>query len=124
MPDNGRPRVLVVDDDEDFRLVLESMLAKKYDVSCLESGDGLMDELTTSRPDVLILDVMMPGKGGFELCREVRSKPALANLPILFLTSSHTDADFVRNVDAGGSGYLTKPVTQKALLAKVGELII
>ena len=123
MPDNGRPRVLIVDDDEEFRLVLETMLGRKYDVSSLENGDGLMEELSTARPDVLILDVMMPGKSGFDLCREVRAQPALANLPILFLTASSTDADFVRNVEAGGSGYLTKPVTQKTLLARVGELL-
>jgi DNA-binding response OmpR family regulator len=124
MPSDGRRRVLIIDDDEDFRLALELMLAKHYDVTSLEDGEGLMEELSTARPDAVILDVMMPGRNGFTLCRDIRSKPALANLPILFLTSSQKDADFVKNVEAGGSGYLTKPVTQKHLLAKLNEIIV
>jgi DNA-binding response OmpR family regulator len=123
MPAESRPRVLIVDDDEDFRLVVELMLATQYDVVSLDNGEGLLEELATSRPDLVILDVMLPGRDGFQLCRDVRSKPTLANLPILFLTSSRKDNDFVDNLEAGGNAYLTKPVSQKALLKKLSELL-
>lgn len=118
-----RPRVVLIEDDSDYRLVLENMLSKDFEVVALESGDGFLEELDSVRPDLVILDVMLPGADGFELCKQVRSSSSFGSLPVLFVTSCDADRDFVANVEAGGSAYLTKPVSRRVLLSKVRELL-
>ena len=121
-PDKRR-RVVMVDDDDDYRLIVREWLAQRYDVVSLPDGENLIEELFVVQPDLVLLDVSMPGPNGFTLCERIRSEPAFQKLPVLFLTSSVKNADFVANLDAGGSAYLTKPVEPADLMARIQELL-
>jgi CheY-like chemotaxis protein len=118
-----KPRILMVDDDSDFQDIVRKWLSPRYDHWGLINGADLLENLEASQPDLVILDVRMPGPDGFELCRRIRSDGRFAHLPILFLTGCKEDEDFIKNLDVGGTAYLTKPVERKDLLAMVQELV-
>jgi CheY-like chemotaxis protein len=118
-----KPRVVLVDDDRDFQFIVSQWLGTRYDVASLSSGDGLLEELAATEPDLLILDVKLPGDDGFKLCRTIRADPRFESLPILFLTGSKADSDFMRYLDVGGTAYLTKPLERGQLLSMLGELL-
>lgn len=117
-----RLKVVAVEDDRDFRVILGQWLGSEYDVRMLEHGEELFDELRLEAPDLVLLDVNLPGPDGFKLCRRIRSDPRFRSLPILFLTALTDDADFIRHLEAGGTAYLTKPLERRALLSAMGEL--
>jgi DNA-binding response OmpR family regulator len=119
----GKPSVLAVDDDTEFLKVLRLMLEPRYTVECLSDGEDLLDHLDVLKPDAMILDVHMPGKDGFRLCQSVRSDPRFAGMPVLFLTASHEDEDFVKNLRAGGDAWLNKPVGTRQLQDRLKELL-
>ncbi|HVE12741.1 MAG TPA: response regulator [Elusimicrobiota bacterium] len=121
-PMRERPRLVVVEDDDDFREILCQWLGRAYEVRALAHGESLLDELEESPADILVLDVNLPGPDGFRLCRAIRSRPRLRSVPILFLTARQGDADFLRYLEAGGTAYLTKPVERRELLARLTEL--
>ncbi len=116
-------RILIVDDEPDFLTLTRSWLDKKYDVVTLTEGSELLSQLDAFEPDLLILDIRLPGPDGFKLCRQLRADRRFQSLPVLFLTASHSDLDFFKNLEVGGTSYLTKPVTRKELLDKIKELI-
>ena len=117
-----RPSIVLVDDEADFRMVVERSLEDRFDVAGLPDGEGLLDTLEGVEADALILDVHLAASDGFALCRRVRSDPRFEDLPILFLTGSKEDSDFVRNMDSGGTAYLTKPLSPRELKATLLEL--
>ncbi len=118
-----KPRVLAVDDESAFLSVLRTFLAPRYDVICLSRAESLPEMLEDFQPDLVILDVRMPGTSGFALCRQIRADPRFSHLPVLFLTACQDDVDFAKNLAAGGTAYLTKPVAWRELLAKVKEVL-
>ena len=118
-----KPRVLMVDDDLDFHAIVRGWLAPRFEHVAMTSGEGLLEQLEALEPDLLILDVRMPGAGGFELCAQVRSERRFDALPILFLTGCKEDEDFVSNLKAGGTAFLSKPVGRRLLVATLRGLI-
>lgn len=116
-------KIVIVDDEPDFLTITKDWLDKKYDVVALTDGTQLLSQLAALEPDLLILDVRLPGPDGFKLCRQIRADRRFQSLPVLFLTASHSDLDFFRNLEVGGTSYLTKPVTRKELMAKIQELL-
>lgn len=116
-------KIVIVDDEPDFLTITKDWLDKKYDVVALTDGTQLLSQLAALEPDLLILDVRLPGPDGFKLCRQIRADRRYQSLPVLFLTASHSDLDFFRNLEVGGTSYLTKPVTRKELMAKIQELL-
>lgn len=123
MKSDNRPRILMVDDDRDFHAIVRTWLSPRYDVSSVACGEGLIEELEQATPDLLILDIMMPGPSGTKLCDRIRSHPRFAGLPILFLTGCRDDEHFMENLRAGGTAFLTKPLERKKLLSLVKELV-
>lgn len=119
-----RPKIVMVDDDDDFRCMIEGWLSPRFDVTGLSSGEGLLDQLEAIDADLVILDVRMPGPDGFKLCRRIRSYSRHAGTPVLFVTGCADDKDFLKHIDAGGSAYVTKPVDRRRLLSKVNELLV
>ena len=113
----------MVDDEADFQTIVHSWLEPDYDLVALKDGNELLGAMHVKTPDLVILDLNIPGADGFELCRRLRSTPGLENLPVLFVTASRESQDYCTNLTAGGSGYLTKPVGRQQLRSAVDELL-
>lgn len=121
---NGRKiKVVAVDDDaEIIRLMRVWLPAAQYDLVHFSSAVGVREQLAAMRPDVAVLDIYMPQKDGFELCKEIRSDPGLRDLPVIFLSSSQEDVDFLKTLALGGDSYLTKPVDPNLLRKRIKEV--
>ncbi|HEX4048378.1 MAG TPA: response regulator [Elusimicrobiota bacterium] len=117
----GRPRIAVVDDEPDFLLLVESWLKPAYEVSAFDRCDGIVEKLRALRPEAVLLDVHMPEESGFRICRRLRAEPGLADLPVIFLTGSKTQEDFLLHLESGGTRYLTKPIGRSVLLEALSE---
>ena len=117
-------RILVVDDDIQVRrLLVEALDPSKYQVETLPSGLQLVDALEEKSPDLVILDVSLPWRNGFDLCRSMKSDPRWKNTPVLFLTARRTPTDRANGFEAGAEGYLTKPFRLEELASKVSQLL-
>jgi two-component system, OmpR family, alkaline phosphatase synthesis response regulator PhoP len=116
MPKN----ILVIEDDGDLCTLLEYNLTRAgYAVTTLRKLQGALDLVIEQRPDLLILDVMLPDGDGFDFCRQVRSAARAPKLPILFLTARSQEVDRVLGLEIGGDDYVTKPFSPRELLARV-----
>ena len=114
------PRILVVDDNEANRDILVTRLeAHGYQTLQAADGEEALREVTQHRPDVVLLDVMMPNLDGLEACRRLKSDRAVAFTPVIVVTAKAATQDIVAGLDAGADEYLTKPVDQAALVARV-----
>lgn len=115
------PTILVVDDEEQIRRALKSILtARKYDVVLAANGDEAIDLAIDNPPDLVILDMAMPGLLGTEVCRELRN---WYEGPILMLSVISSDAEKVAALDIGADDYLTKPFSTSELLARIRALL-
>lgn len=112
------PRVLVVDDEENISYLVSSALRlADLDVATAATGEQALDACSPAYPDLLVLDVMLPGLDGFEVLRRLRAKGVTA--PVLFLTARTDTADRVRGLTAGGDDYIVKPFALEELVARV-----
>lgn len=115
------PRILVVDDEEQIRRALKSILtARKYDVTLSESGEDAIDKAIDNPPDLIILDMAMPGLKGIEVCSELRN---WYEGPILMLSVIASDTEKAAALDSGADDYLTKPFSTTELLARIRALL-
>jgi two-component system cell cycle response regulator len=116
-------RVLVVDDLEPNVKLLEAKLRAEYfDVITAYSGKEAVERAKTEQPDIILLDVMMPGMDGFEACRIIKRAPETAHIPVVMVTALEQQADRVAGLEAGADDFLTKPVEDVALFARVRSL--
>jgi DNA-binding response OmpR family regulator len=114
-------RVLVVDDDPTVREVVVSYLkAEGYDVSDAADGASALAGIEQERPDLIVLDVMLPGVDGLEVCRRVR---AVSQVPIIMLTALGAEADRVVGLELGADDYLTKPFSPRELVLRVSSIL-
>ena len=117
-------RILVVDDTPANREILETrLISQGYEVLVAKDGEEALAIAQQSTPDLVLLDVMMPGKDGFEVCRELKSDSTLPFMPIILVTAKSESKDIVAGLDAGGDEYITKPVDQAALVARVRSIL-
>ena len=120
------PLVLVVEDDEHIAQVLRFMLERQaYRVVHLADGRAASEHIrnATERPDLVLLDVMLPYVDGFELVQLVRARSDWAGLPVLMLTAKNTERDTVRALDAGANDFIIKPFQPNELLARVRRFL-
>ena len=118
------PRILIVDDNEANRDILTTRLATQgYDLSEAADGEEAIAAAKSLLPDLILLDVMMPKLNGFEVCRRLKSDTTLPFMSIILVTSMGDTKDIVAGLDAGADEYLTKPVDQAALLARVRSVL-
>ncbi|MBM3609303.1 MAG: PleD family two-component system response regulator [Alphaproteobacteria bacterium] len=116
-------RVLVVDDIlPNIRLLEARLMAEYFDVLQATSGPEALAICAAGHCDIVLLDVMMPGMDGFEVCRRLKADPATAHIPVVMVTALDQPADRVRGLDAGADDFLTKPVNEVALIARVRSL--
>ena len=110
-------KILVIDDEETIRKFIKIQLGKAgYDVKEAVDGEQAMVQLKRDRFDVLICDIMMPKKNGWEVLREVRSNPATSEIPVIVLTAKNEDNDMFKGYELGATYYITKPFTKSQLL--------
>jgi adenylate cyclase len=118
------PRLLIVDDNPANLEILEIRLARQgYEIITATDGDEALVVAREQTPDLILLDVMMPGKDGIEVCRELKGDPNLPFMPIILVTAKADADDIVAGLDAGGDEYVTKPVDHAALLARVRSIL-
>jgi len=117
-------QILVVDDDEIVAKTIERALRTGgFKVSVVHSGVEALQYARRNTPDLMVLDVLMPGMDGFEVCREIRTDPILSNLPILFLTAKGREEDRITGLRAGADDYLTKPFNLDELYLRVRAIL-
>lgn len=118
------PRLMIVEDDEPLVTLLRyNFEAAGFAVETVMHGDEAEARLRESVPDLLILDWMLPGLSGIELCRRLRQKPATQNLPLIMLTARSEEADRVRGFDTGADDYVVKPFSVNELMARANSLL-
>jgi adenylate cyclase len=121
---NNPPRILIVDDHETNRDIFMTRLATRgYELLQASDGEQAVAVARASRPDVILLDVMMPKLDGFEVCKRLKGDPSLPFMPIILVTAKADPKDVVMGLDAGADEYLTKPVDQASLLARVRSML-
>jgi two-component system sensor histidine kinase/response regulator len=112
--------LLVIDDQEANIQVLGSMLGKLgFEILPATDGDQAIRRMNSRRPDLILLDLLMPGKDGFEICRQIQSNPEWAEIPIIFLSASDDKNLIVRALESGGVDYITKPFNKLELVSRV-----
>jgi len=117
-------RILVVDDLLPNIKVLEAKLKNEfYRVTTAQSGAEAIEKIKLEQPDVILLDVMMPDMDGFETCRRIKSNPISSNIPVVMVTALSDVEDRVRGLDAGADDFLTKPINDLALFARIRSLV-
>jgi two-component system, OmpR family, phosphate regulon response regulator PhoB len=118
------PRILIVEDEEALTLLLRYNLeAAGYEIESVARGDDADLRLRESMPDLVILDWMLPGVSGIELCRRLRTRPETRQLPIVMLTARGEESERVRGLSTGADDYIVKPFSVPELLARVAALL-
>ncbi|MDP9196268.1 MAG: PleD family two-component system response regulator [Pseudomonadota bacterium] len=117
-------RVLVVDDILlNVKLLSAKLAAEYFEVIPASGGQEALDKIEKEKPDIVLLDVMMPGMDGFEVCRRIRANPFTAHIPVIMVTALSDIADRVKGLEAGADDFLTKPVRDSALFARIRSLV-
>lgn len=116
--------ILVVDDEEDILNLIEYNLYKyNYKVICVASGEQALEEIQKSLPDLIVLDLMLPGIEGLKVCQAVRQNSKTKEVPIIMLTAKGEEIDVVRGLEYGADDYITKPFSPKILLARIRAVL-
>jgi len=124
--ENEHPRVLIVDDDSSARDTLKALLVREsYDLAFATSGQEALARLgmPAPEPDVILLDVMMPGLDGFQVCRRIKADERWRHIPVILVTALDSKLDLVRGLDAGADEFLSKPVNGPELRARVRSML-
>ncbi|WP_101047223.1 response regulator transcription factor [Macromonas nakdongensis] len=116
--------LLIADDEPNILISLEFLMKREgYQVRLARDGQEALDAILAHRPDLVLLDVMMPRKTGFDVCQEVRANDQVKDTRILMLTAKGRDTDVAKGLALGVNAYMTKPFSTKELVDKVRELL-
>ena len=124
--ENSRYRdlIFVVEDDLDVsRLIEHNLRNAGYEVSTFFSGAPVVPSAAMSQPSLFLLDIMLPGINGFDLCRQIRQHERLSRIPVIFLSARAQEPDRVQAFEVGGDGYITKPFSPRELIARVRNIL-
>ena len=117
-------KILIADDEPNILISLEFLMKREgYEVLLARDGQEAMDVIARERPALVLLDVMMPIKSGFDVCRELRASEALRDTLVLMLTAKGRDTDVAKGMALGANAYMTKPFSTKELVSKVREML-
>ena len=116
--------VLIVDDSPDGLHLLNEVLKRQYNVRLARSGEqALREALQKPRPDAILLDIMMPGMDGYEVCSRLKANDATRDIPVIFITAKTDIDDAQRGFDLGGADYISKPILTPVVLARISTHI-
>ncbi|KJU85858.1 response regulator receiver modulated diguanylate cyclase [Candidatus Magnetobacterium bavaricum] len=116
--DDKKPSLLIVDDEPSIR-ILNELLQADYDVRVATSGEALQITLSDTPPDLILLDIMMPGIDGYKVCKSLKSDPVTCDIPVIFITSKVDEQDEIKGFEAGAVDYVTKPFSPVVVHARV-----
>jgi two-component system alkaline phosphatase synthesis response regulator PhoP len=120
---SSKKKILIADDEPDILEILQfNLAAEGFEVFTAKNGDEAIIKATSESPDLIILDIMMPGKNGIDVCKHLRAIPQFSNTLIIFLTAINNDLSEVKGLESGADDYLNKPIRPKVLLSKVNAL--
>jgi DNA-binding response OmpR family regulator len=121
---NRLQRVLIVDDEPSIVLSLQFLLSREgYEVEVAHDGESALELAARRPPDLVVLDLMLPGMDGYEVCRRLRESPATASTRIVVVTARGREAERVRGLEEGADAYVTKPFSTRDLIATVGRFL-
>ncbi len=116
--------ILIVDDDEDIREILKYNLEKEnHSIRVVGDGIKCLEEVKKEKPDLILLDVMMPGMDGIEVCEQLKSSTENKDILICFLTARSEDYSQIAGLESGGDDYVTKPIKPKVLVSRINALL-
>ena len=119
-----RKRILVVEDEDNIAIALDYLMTREgYEQERIATGAGAVERIRASRPDLVLLDVMLPEVSGYEICQQVRLDPALATVKILMMTARGSAMERRKGLAMGADGFISKPFELKALRAEVRRLL-
>ena len=117
-------KILIVDDEPNIVISLEFLMKKEgFEVAIANDGEDALAKVDSFNPDLVLLDVMMPRKSGFEVCEALRADPARSGLKIVMLTAKGRDTEVAKGLAIGADAYMTKPFSTKELLAMVKAML-
>ena len=116
--------ILIVDDEPNIVISLEFLMKREgFAVSVAVDGEEALRKIAEIQPDLVLLDIMMPKKSGFEVCQEIRANPAWASIKVVMLTAKGRDTEVQKGMALGADAYVTKPFSTKELVAKVRSVL-
>jgi DNA-binding response OmpR family regulator len=117
-------RVLIVDDEPNIVISLEFLMKKEgFVVAVAGDGDAALEQVATFNPDIVLLDVMMPKKSGYEVCQAIKADPARSSVKVVMLTAKGRESEVAKGLALGADAYVTKPFATKDLVAKVKSML-
>ena len=120
----GKANILIVEDDEDIQqLVSYNLIKSGFHVTCADSGEEGLRKLQADGIDCILLDLMLPGMSGLEVCRAIKKNESCEGIPILILTAKGEDDDVIAGLECGADDYVTKPFSPRVLIARVKALL-
>jgi len=120
----ARESILVVDDEEDIQELVRYNLAKEgYKVTCVGTGEDALDTARTGLPDLIVLDLMLPGIDGLDVCKILKTDDKAGHIPIIMLTAKGEETDVVTGLELGADDYVTKPFSPRILLARIRSVL-
>ena len=118
----ARPRVLVVEDEQPLRELIVVTLSEEFDCDEAADGEAALERLRAARPELVVLDSMLPGRSGIDVLREMRADPTLCDVPVLMLSAWQSSEDVDGAMDAGANSFLGKPFRVEELVGVAHEL--
>ena len=116
-------KVMVIDDDDDVRNLIETQLGKLFTVSTASNGAEGLEKLIEEQPDIVVCDVMMPEMDGLEFTKRLKANFNISHIPVILLTAYSSEEHQLKGIQAGADSYITKPFSMKYLLARIVKLV-
>jgi DNA-binding response OmpR family regulator len=117
-------KILIVDDEPGIVLALQFLMEQQgFNVMTAQSGEFALELILQYNPDLVLLDIMLPGIDGWEVCEIIRLNPDYRNIKVIFLTAKRSEVDIAKGLALGGDAYITKPFSNDELVAKVKEVL-
>lgn len=120
----SREKILIIEDEEDIlELVSYNLTKEEFTVAGVATGEEALDKVRSDSPDLVVLDLMLPGIDGLEVCKRIKSNPETEQIPVVMLTAKGEEADVVAGLELGADDYVTKPFSPKVLIARIRAVL-